>query len=122
MASCCRCTRPVGPNAMVQPTNVDGEIYCPPCFVTRRMREEPGRFNATQACAATCAICRWETVSFGAIPGQRLRCGHCLRFTARKLDFARLPLLSAETRAIEELARESGMKDPQRLPKSGLLA
>jgi hypothetical protein len=117
-AKCCRCKRAVGDDVKVQPTRVDGEVFCPGCFVTRRMREEPSRFNATQACAATCPICKWVSVSFGAIPGQRLRCGYCLRMTARRLPIESLPFTPDEARTIEQVARDSGFKEPHRLPGS----
>jgi late competence protein required for DNA uptake (superfamily II DNA/RNA helicase) len=115
---CCRCTSGVGDEAKVQPTIVDGEVYCPRCFVTRRMREEPERFNATQACAAQCTRCGWQSVSFGALPGARLRCGHCLRFQALAVDLESLPLTPAEQSAIEELARTAGIREPHRLSKA----
>lgn len=116
-ARCCRCDREVGDKPKVQPTNVDGEIYCPICMVTRRMREEPERYNASQACAATCSHCTWTSVSFGALPFQRLRCGYCLRMTAHKVDVDLLPFTRAEATAIEDLARATGLKEPHRLPR-----
>jgi len=115
---CCRCASSVGDEAKVQPSIVDGEVYCPRCFVTRRMREEPERYNATQACAAQCVRCEWLTVSFGARPGSKLRCGHCLSFMALAVPLETLPLASDEQRTIEDLARSSGLKDPHRLSKA----
>lgn len=84
--SCCRCSSSIGDAVKVQPQNVtpvDGkggiETMCPRCFVWVRMREEPERFNASQAAVAKCQFCQWVMVSFGARPGAGLRCFHCGR-------------------------------------------
>lgn len=116
---CERCRTPIGPDAKVQPQNIDGkERLCPSCFVHRRMHEDPQRFNATQACVAQCTVCRWTAVSYGTIPGQgRLRCGHCGAFAALRIDLSRLHLAKSDEQQIEDAARDAGF-EPHRLSPS----
>lgn len=76
-AYCCNCSSAVGTSAKCQPTDVEGEIFCPRCFVWKRMLIEPERFNASQAAAVKCQFCAWTTVCFGARPGAGLVCSHC---------------------------------------------
>lgn len=105
--SCCHCGSSVGDAAKVHPVNVDGdgETWCPRCFVSRRMRDEPGCFNASQAAAVKCARCGWVTVSFGARPGRdSLMCFHCWTPCARKLP---LVLSRGEFKQIAEIADEA---------------
>jgi hypothetical protein len=95
--TCCNCFSRVGDDVKVQPQNItpaDGkgptEIWCPRCFVWVRMRQEPERFTAHQSCVAKCqfeaAGCGWISVSFGARPGAGLRCFHCGRGGAARVE------------------------------------
>lgn len=103
--SCCNCGSGVGPDAKVHPVNADDETWCPRCFVSRRMHDEPERFNATQAAAVKCSGCGWVTVSFGARPGhESLMCFHCFRPLARKMP---LVLSKGEFEQIAEIAHEA---------------
>ncbi len=74
---CCNCASAVGPEAKVQPTSCDGEIWCPRCFTWKRAALEPERFNSSQTAAVRCQFCAWVTISFGARPGMGLICSHC---------------------------------------------
>jgi len=112
---CCHCLSSVGPTAKVQPTNADGETWCPPCFVFRRMAAEPERFNATQAAPVRCMLCGWVSVSFGALPGKSLMCGHCGKFSGLKLRLDEMPFTKIETDAVAQAARDAGYKNPRRL-------
>lgn len=115
---CCHCGGRIGDDVKIQPTRVPedgGDVWCPRCFVARRMRDDPSRFNARQAAAVRCQLCGWQTLSFGALPGTRLRCGHCGRFAGLKVSLDDLPLTRQEASAVEELAREAGYKDPRRI-------
>jgi len=111
---CCRCSSSLGEAVKVQPVNVDKETYCPRCFVWWRMNQptedmthgQP-RFNATQACAAKCQFCAWTVVSFGALPGQRLRCSHCGGAGAVPVIIPRDGLTEREREAIREAQDET---------------
>lgn len=116
--SCCNCSSSIGDDAKVQITNADGEKWCPVCFVTRRMHAEPDRFNATQAAAVRCILCGWVSVSFGALPGSKLRCGACGRFAGQLVRLDNLPLTNQERGNIEEIARAAGIKEPRRIARS----
>lgn len=108
---CCRCSSALGPTAKRQPTRCDGESYCPRCFVWWRMRQESlalgvdgdtrgagrPRFQAHQAAACRCQFCEWEVISFGAKPGESLRCGHC-----GKPGCIRLPIDDASMEELQE--------------------
>lgn len=113
---CCNCQSTIGDEAKVQPTTVDGEVYCPRCFVWRRANAEPNRFNAAQMAAVRCQLCGWVTVSFGCNPisFQAPRCGHCLNFSALLLPLSDLPLTKREAATMEQLAREAGI-EPKRI-------
>jgi len=116
---CSLCQSSVGDDVKVQPTTVDGERFCPRCFVFRRVHAEPERFNASQMAAVHCQLCGWDSVSFGVHPMrfQAARCNHCLQYSAMILPIELMPLTKKEASTIEEIARESGIKDPKRLTK-----
>lgn len=83
-SKCCHCASSIGDDVQVHPQFVTDakdaskvEVYCPRCFVWWRMRQEPERFQAHQACVARCQFCHWTMVSFGARPGGSLLCFHC---------------------------------------------
>lgn len=120
---CSRCASTLGPEAKRQPTNCDGEVFCPRCFVWWRMHQESlplgvdgdptgagrPRFQAHQAAACRCQFCAWEVVSFGARPGEQLRCGHCGRPGCIRLpiDDETMGNLREEVRAAQEAARKA---------------
>jgi hypothetical protein len=79
LQACCNCSSTLGPSNKMQPTNVDGELWCPRCFTWKRANLEPERFNSSQTVAAQCQFCGWKVVCFGIGPGQRLTCNHCGR-------------------------------------------
>lgn len=105
---CCRCSSSVGPAAKVQPNNVDGDIYCPRCFVWVRMAEEPGRFNASQACVVKCQFCEWTSVCFGARPGHGMMCMLCKHGGAMpvRVDAAFIEPWKEAIRATQEQMRK----------------
>jgi len=117
---CSHCQSTIGDEAKVQPTHVDGETFCPRCFVWRRIHAEPARFNASQMAAVRCQICGWQSVSFGVNPAsfQAARCGHCLGFCALVLPLEEMPMTRKEAAAMEEIARESGLKEPKRISRA----
>lgn len=123
-AYCCRCASPVGDAVKVQPTNCDGEIYCPKCFVWGRMNErtEQGthgkpRFNASQACAAVCrSFCGFTMLCFGAEPGKGLRCSHCGKPGAQMIPLNQQSFTKLELEAIEDANRRTSEKAKQEMP------
>jgi hypothetical protein len=97
---CRRCGTRIGDGPKISPIRVDDghgdrpdhrETYCPWCFISFRTFQpneqgwiEPNgkvntRFRGDQMAVAKCQICGWTAVSFGARPGQNLRCGMCHR-------------------------------------------
>lgn len=112
-ADCCRCSSSVGSAVKVQPTNVDGEIHCPRCFVWLRMAEEPERFNASQACVVRCQFCQWVSVSFGARPGHGLTCMRCMRggAIAERVDPAFIEPWKEAIRATQEQVRKKALAE-----------
>jgi hypothetical protein len=96
---CCYCDTEVGEGSKVQRNTIDGELFCPRCAVTRRFVAEPERFNASQSCVAKCQFCHWTSVSFGALPGTPLQCGHCGKFGCVPVRLDSLPFTKREVDA-----------------------
>lgn len=89
--SCCNCGSSVGDSVKVQPTRVvdadgkgPGEVWCPRCFVWKRMLLEPERFNASHVVAARCQFCHYLMVSPGG-DGRGVHCSNCGRGGAMML-------------------------------------
>ena len=99
---CARCSSTLGESVKVQPNTVDGETFCPMCFVWWRMNAEPTRFNASQACVVKCQFCSWTAVSYGGQPGPGLRCSQCGRGGALKVPVPKTMLTSMEREAIRD--------------------
>ncbi len=122
---CCRCSSAMGEAVKVQPTIVDGSVYCPRCFCWWRMNQNTGegfqganRFNATQAAACKCQFCGWTVISFGARPGERLRCTHCSRPGCIKIPLEEGMFTKVEREAIADAAR-AGEKLLPRMRRTG---
>lgn len=115
-SSCCHCSTTLGPGAKIQPTTVTPaddpngtpETWCPPCFVAKRMVEEPSRFNASQTAAIVCRACGWKSVSFGAKPRSALRCNHCGAYAGKKLPLPELPITMREANDFVDAAHAAG--------------
>lgn len=73
--SCSLCHQPVGDAAKVQPTTCDGQVFCPPCFATKRAPQEPKRFGVLAA--VKCQFCKW--ISLALTNKASAACGHCKR-------------------------------------------
>jgi hypothetical protein len=102
-ACCSRCASTVGDGVKVQPTTVDGEKFCPRCFVWWRMASEPSRFNASQACVVKCQHCEWTAISFGGRPGGGgLRCSNCGQGGAQRIRIEADMLSNLEREAIRD--------------------
>jgi hypothetical protein len=108
--TCCHCGSTVGESTKVQRQNIDGKMWCPRCALTRRFAEEPERFNASQAIVAKCQFCEWTCVSFGALPGTRLHCGHCGRFGCVPVNMDSMPFTKREVDAAIEGVRSAKNK------------
>ncbi len=101
---CCHCSSPVGESAKVQPTDCDGETWCPPCFVGVRMHQEPDRFNATMTGVAQCTRCGWKSVTFGSRnPGGALMCGHCTGFYGKRVPLEQLHIPARQQKEMREM-------------------
>lgn len=135
---CDHCYSGIGESAKVQPFTVkrpdDGKVegtYCPMCMVWWRATQSSGdgwhghaQFNASQMCVARCQFCHWTMVSFGARPGEGLRCSHCNRPGAIKVPPERehLKLLKELLEhAREETGKSLGVRGKERLPSRGTL-
>lgn len=99
---CRNCGREIGAEVKVQPTNVDGEQFCPRCFVGVRMNMEPERFNASQTAAVRCQFCKFESVTQGARPGSGLRCGNCHRFGCLRVPLGEMPVGKLTIEAVND--------------------
>jgi len=117
MPACCHCGSSVGPDAKVQPTTVDGETWCPRCFVWIRMHRERERFDASQTAVVRCHAqgCGWESVSFGVEGGSRFRCGHCGQFMALLVPLRELPVSPRDLAVLEDVARAAQLEPPKTL-------
>lgn len=105
---CTNCRRELGAETKVQPSRVDGKVWCPPCFITRRMGDDPARFNAAQAIAAKCVFCGWLVVSFGARPGAgRYHCSQCSRSGALRVRLEALPFTKTEAETINDAVADA---------------
>lgn len=114
-STCCNCPQELGEGTKVQPTEVvpaDGkggtEVYCPPCFVAKRMHEEGPRFQAHQTCVIVCRACGWKSVSFGAQPRRANRCNHCGNFAGKKVPLPELPISPREAKDFVDAAHAAG--------------
>jgi len=71
MANCENCQCELSAEAKELPVHVDGEVWCPQCFVWTRAAEEPERF-AGDVKAVHCMRCGNISVDFG-----RGACSQC---------------------------------------------
>jgi hypothetical protein len=97
---CCSCSSSVGAPVKVQPTNHNGSVYCPRCWVWKN--PEPETFNPMHSCVTRCQFCDWITVCYGALPGMGLRCSHCGQPGA-----LRLKLTEEDLEGIQEAVRDA---------------
>ena len=106
---CCNCSSAVGDAVKVQPTNCDGETWCPRCWVWKRCAMEPDRWQAHRTAACVCQFCGWTVVCFGVRPMFPPRCSHCGRPGARLIRPTDEDLKAA-IRGVQETAEDEGLR------------